>query len=744
MAGDIGIQERAIVLPREGQTDAARSIDRAARAIMDRHGRPMHFYGPRVLIAEIPPDAEDEIRTVEVLAVGEKATSIPTEMRSDLGEDALLGLQAFDLRQSKKYLDAKAERPHAEEDWDTQGALPPDAEDVGIDHGNDLSAMAQAGAPTSSRLTGSVAVGIIIVEGPNANLKFSATERVKVIAEVQNGLGWLGSYSSPAAVSWHYDIRIVTLNVQPGSSSLSLAQKEALWRDPAMAQLGYGPGIAGVQSYVNNLRSQKNTNWAYCAFFTKYPVGHFAYASIGGPRLVMDYANDGWGPDNIDRVFAHETGHIFGAPDEYASSGCGCGGQWGHYKLPNGNCQNCSSNSVDCIMKSNSWAMCAYTPYHLGFPQEQRYSGVWRQKTGSYGLWVNSSWSSFVNKWQQWSSQGLRLTDFEISRIGSSNRYSGVFEQGSGGYGLWVNASWTSFVNKWAEWNAQGLRLIDLEVTRIGDQLRYSGVFRQGRGAYGLWVNASWSSFISKWQQWSGQGLRLVDFETTLVNGETRYSGVFQQGTGAYGLWVNASWSSFIDKWNTWSRQGLRLTDFEINRAGGQARYSGVFNAGTGGYALWANANWTSFFEQWKTLAAQGLRLIDFEVFDATVPEGAAIAAGALDEGAGMGVIRLGEQIVASEEEGTGEVFFEEAAAAEDGIGIGQSVLEEELAEDGFGFESVTTQPTAGEGAARGIEVTRTVVERDAGGFGGLGKLHDGGHREEEAAPEGAGFAVGV
>ena len=42
----------------------------------------------------------------------------------------------------------------------------------------------------------------------------------------------------------------------------------------------------------------------------------------------MQYAIDGWGPNNIDRVFAHETCHIFNAPDEYAASGCDCGGAW--------------------------------------------------------------------------------------------------------------------------------------------------------------------------------------------------------------------------------------------------------------------------------------------------------------------------------------------------------------------------------------------------------------------------------
>ncbi|HHJ13677.1 MAG TPA: hypothetical protein ENJ79_04775 [Gammaproteobacteria bacterium] len=118
------------------------------------------------------------------------------------------------------------------------------------------------------------------------------------------------------------------------------ADREKLWRDPAMQSLGYSASWDGVKDYVSDLRKNKNAQWAFVAFFTRYPLKHFAYAAR--PRIVMHVDNDGWGMDNIDRVFAHETGHIFGAPDEYASSGCTCGEVYGFYRLPNKNCANCA------------------------------------------------------------------------------------------------------------------------------------------------------------------------------------------------------------------------------------------------------------------------------------------------------------------------------------------------------------------------------------------------------------------
>ena len=81
--------------------------------------------------------------------------------------------------------------------------------------------------------------------------------------------------------------------------------------------------MLGVNEYVKNDPPEpRRRAGATSALFTKYPTAHFAYALK--PKLVMQYSNDGWGPDNIDRVFTHESGHIFGCPDEYASSGCNC------------------------------------------------------------------------------------------------------------------------------------------------------------------------------------------------------------------------------------------------------------------------------------------------------------------------------------------------------------------------------------------------------------------------------------
>ena len=98
------------------------------------------------------------------------------------------------------------------------------------------------------------------------------------------------------------------------------------------------------------------------------PTAWFAYA--GGLRVVMRRVSgsfDSW--TSIDSVFAHETGHIFGAPDEYPSSNCVCDSIHGRFiKKENGNCVNCATNPVSCLMWFNSINnLCNFTPAHIGW-----------------------------------------------------------------------------------------------------------------------------------------------------------------------------------------------------------------------------------------------------------------------------------------------------------------------------------------------------------------------------------------
>jgi hypothetical protein len=330
-------------------------------------GQILHRYGSRVLVGDVPTRAT---RGIAARAGIKAYTAAVPETPKKLTETEQLGVEAWNLRVTRKFASAKASRPHEGVRWDAAeqtGPVPPDGPGMAHVEEEPLArSVFGLAEDTSPYLIGSVALGLVIVEGPTADLQFSEAERTKVVAEVQEGLTWLGRQEPKASVTFAYDINTVRVNVAPNPALTGYEPLESLWRNPALAKLGHPASFAGVHSYANGIRRNLGTRWTYVAFFTKYPTNHFAYASK--PRLVMQYSNDGWGPDNIDRVFTHETGHIFGCPDEYAASNCTCDAKFGYLRAPNGNCERCAPGGfVECLMAANTWAMCKHTPVHLGW-----------------------------------------------------------------------------------------------------------------------------------------------------------------------------------------------------------------------------------------------------------------------------------------------------------------------------------------------------------------------------------------
>ena len=350
-------------------------VSNVASLISSMGGRITQRYPPRIIIGQGGGDISEQLRTAKGV-VNIYRDPIPNPEALDLDQNELLVVQAWNTRVSEEYREAKAARPGEGEPWDRYTQTPRSCNIPVEDETGQSSLMmrglaARAPATNTSRyLTGTVAVGIIIVDGPaGGTAAFTPQERTNVVTEVQEGAnGLINMAPAGANLNFIYDINTVTLNLDPNTVT-----GEGQWRDPAMAALGYTSGTSGMYDYLDFLRTRRwsticpGPDWAYIAFFTKYATFHFAYASINGPRLVMQYSNDGWGPNQIDRVFAHETGHIFGAPDEYTSSNCSTGGSWGYLGVANGNCAVGNPNSIDCIMKGNTYNSCQWTVGHFGW-----------------------------------------------------------------------------------------------------------------------------------------------------------------------------------------------------------------------------------------------------------------------------------------------------------------------------------------------------------------------------------------
>ena len=209
---------------------------------------------------------------------------------------------------------------------------------------------------TSVYMLGDVAVGIILPESAGNGENWTTEEKNAVVNEIQAGLNWWKSTGGELAnLNFEYDLQLgIPTTYEPINHPQS---EEGLWIDNVMYNLGYTSGDYWdrVYAYENDIRNQYQTDWAFTIFVVdssadvdgKFTDGFFAYAYIGGPFLVMTYDNNGWGIGNMDKITAHETGHIFMAGDQYGS--CSTTTKYGYLGIVNGNC-----NGNPSIMKDNS------------------------------------------------------------------------------------------------------------------------------------------------------------------------------------------------------------------------------------------------------------------------------------------------------------------------------------------------------------------------------------------------------
>ena len=215
-------------------------------------------------------------------------------------------------------------------------------------------------------MTGNIAVVLLVASGPTNRLSISKDERSNIVSEAIAGLDfWVDQSPTSASLSFKVLLGFAVISAQDSVTCSSYSACHNVFADATLQYFGYPTGQTGRDQLVGDYKG--NSGGAYIAYFSKYKQSHFAYAYFHGGPIYMQYSNDGWGSGQIDRVFAHETGHVFNAPDEYTN--CRCSAQYGEGTCSdvNGNCKDCTSSQVNCIMDGNDWEMCDHTRKHVGW-----------------------------------------------------------------------------------------------------------------------------------------------------------------------------------------------------------------------------------------------------------------------------------------------------------------------------------------------------------------------------------------
>ncbi|MCJ7651992.1 MAG: hypothetical protein MUP85_25615, partial [Candidatus Lokiarchaeota archaeon] len=270
-------------------------------------------------------------------------------------------------------------------------------EDKNINLEREFSILEQSGVLSpgySDILQGTIACCLFFIEsnGSIDGNSYSWTESAwgHVYNQCLDGLNWWSYQANRRGISvtfnlYYYkpDLGVMQQGYEPIFHSSS---DDYLWINQIMSNLGfnYGSKWDRVEAFNAYLKNYAGTQWAYSCFIAYNPPNEnapdrftnntFAYAYYGGPYIQMLYKNDNWSLYDTWGTFAHETGHIFWACDEYYQEGYGgctsCAPCNNYRPVYNGNCEHPGCNpwgGVSCIMRHQGNAVCSYTAEQVGW-----------------------------------------------------------------------------------------------------------------------------------------------------------------------------------------------------------------------------------------------------------------------------------------------------------------------------------------------------------------------------------------
>jgi archaellin len=201
---------------------------------------------------------------------------------------------------------------------------------------------------TSEMMIGKIAVAVVYVESDGSvdtnEENWTSVEKDYMYEYIEEGLNWWHQVEPRAHMRFSVEKYHVTTSYEPIRRDTTLAN-QTLWVSEALDQIGADPGasiLSRARSFDEKLRKRQNAHWAFIIFAVDsshfgpcFPDGTAGIAWINGPFTMI--ASDCYG--NLEGgLVAHEVGHIFGAYDQYRSSGCACSNRSGYYGVRTENC----------------------------------------------------------------------------------------------------------------------------------------------------------------------------------------------------------------------------------------------------------------------------------------------------------------------------------------------------------------------------------------------------------------------
>lgn len=239
---------------------------------------------------------------------------------------------------------------------------------------------------TSEKMIGISAVALFFVNNTAYQQTNAPTwntqNQSQVITNVILNLNWwvktaanFGVQKTFEIVPYYFDNPAVQIDFDPTIGYTSISSGDHKFQNPIMENLGYSEGnqINKMRAFLNDLRDERETNWAFCAFILTGNENVRAHASLQGPSTVLMASSAGNG-----YVFAHEVGHIYGAFDEYWEAGTASyRSVQQRYGIINGNFDFRNYPIIPSIMATNfSGGLSYYAANHIGIADKMRFINI--------------------------------------------------------------------------------------------------------------------------------------------------------------------------------------------------------------------------------------------------------------------------------------------------------------------------------------------------------------------------------
>jgi len=238
---------------------------------------------------------------------------------------------------------------------------------------------------TSTYMLGEVGVSLVFAESRDSrpcdpgNGVFTENwceddprEIIDLQGEINAALGQLASQAPDASLQFQCFPRLYTVEAEPIQGRCS----ESSWKVELLDSLGVEPGAYDEMCFAwNNQRRQEwKTDWWFTLFIARsecdpdgaFPEGSYGCAAMLGPGATVCSRP---GSRTVGYTSAHETCHVFGAPDE--STSWPCPQEYGYLQWPNLNARSSTgcAEHVACLMdgRDYEWDLCVNSRRHLGW-----------------------------------------------------------------------------------------------------------------------------------------------------------------------------------------------------------------------------------------------------------------------------------------------------------------------------------------------------------------------------------------